>query len=128
VLGTLGKVHSGLWADDEAWAATVTAAAADADELVWRLPLHERYAELVKGATADVVNQTPPRSGAASTAAEFLHRFTGGVPWAHLDIAGTAWDGGRPYAAEGGTGVMVRTLVALAEQGLTPCMPPTQGL
>jgi leucyl aminopeptidase len=116
ILGTLGHVYSGLWADDEDWAADVEAAAADAGELVWRMPMHERFAELVKGSTADVANLSPPRTGASSTAAAFLHRFTGGVPWAHLDICGTAWDGGRPYAAKGGTGVMVRTLVALAER------------
>jgi leucyl aminopeptidase len=116
IMSTLGRVYSGFWADDEAWGAEVAAAAADAGELVWRMPLHERYAELVKGSTADVANQSPPRTGASCTAAEFLHRFTGGVPWAHLDICGTAWDGGRPYAPKGGTGVMVRTLVALAER------------
>ena len=116
ILGTLGKVYSGLWADDEAWAAEVQAAAGDAGELVWRMPLHERFAELVKGSTADLANLSPPRTGASSTAAEFLHRFTGGVPWAHLDVCGTAWDAGRPYAGKGGTGVMVRTLVALAER------------
>jgi leucyl aminopeptidase len=116
ILSTLGKVYSGFWSDDEEWAAEVAAAADDAGELIWRMPLHERYAELVKGSTADVANQSPPRTGASCTAAEFLHRFTGGVPWAHLDICGTAWDGGRPYAPKGGTGVMVRTLVALAER------------
>ena len=112
----MGKVYSGFWADDEAWAAEVADAADEAGELIWRMPLHERYAELVKGATADVANQSPLRTGAACTAAEFLHRFTGGVPWAHLDICGTAWDSGRAYAPKGGTGVMVRTLVALAER------------
>jgi leucyl aminopeptidase len=116
ILSTLGKVYSGFWSDDEEWAAQVAAAADDAGELIWRMPLHERYAELVKGSTADVANQSPPRTGASCTAAEFLHRFTGGVPWAHLDICGTAWDTGRPYAPKGGTGVMVRTLVALAER------------
>jgi leucyl aminopeptidase len=116
ILSTLGKVYSGFWADDEAWAAEVAGAATDAGELIWRMPLHERYAELVKGSTADVANMSPPRTGASCTAAEFLHRFTGGVPWAHLDICGTAWDGGRAYAPKGGTGVMVRTLVALAER------------
>jgi leucyl aminopeptidase len=116
IMSTLGRVYSGFWADDEAWAADVAAAAADAGELIWRMPLHERYAELVKGSTADVANLSPPRTGASSTAAEFLHHFTGDVPWAHLDICGTAWDGGRPYAPKGGTGVMVRTLVALAER------------
>jgi leucyl aminopeptidase len=116
IMSTLGRVYSGLWADDEDWANAVSAAAHDAGELVWRMPLHERYAELVKGSTADVANLSPPRTGASCTAAEFLHRFTGGVPWAHLDICGTAWDGGRAYAPKGGTGVMVRTLVALAER------------
>ncbi|HEY6758830.1 MAG TPA: leucyl aminopeptidase [Baekduia sp.] len=116
IMSTLGRVYSGFWADDEGWAADVAGAAADAGELVWRLPLHERYAELVKGSTADIANMTPPRTGASCTAAEFLHRFSGGVPWAHLDICGTAWDAGRPYAPKGGTGVMVRTLVALAER------------
>jgi leucyl aminopeptidase len=116
IMSTLGKVYSGFWADDEDWAAEVAGAADEAGELIWRMPLHERYAELVKGATADVANQSPLRTGAACTAAEFLHRFTGGVPWAHLDICGTAWDSGRAYAPKGGTGVMVRTLVALAER------------
>jgi leucyl aminopeptidase len=116
IMSTLGKVYGGFWADDEAWAAEVAGAAEEAGELIWRMPLHERYAELVKGATADVANQSPLRTGAACTAAEFLHRFTGGVPWAHLDICGTAWDSGRAYAPKGGTGVMVRTLVALAER------------
>jgi leucyl aminopeptidase len=122
IMSALGRVYSGLWADDEGWAAEVQSAAASAGELVWRMPLHERYAELVKGTTADLANQSPPRTGASSTAAEFLHRFTGGVPWAHLDICGTAWDSGRAYAPKGGTGVMVRTLVALAER--TAAGPP----
>jgi leucyl aminopeptidase len=116
IMSTLGRVHSGFWADDEAWAGEVAGAAADAGELIWRMPLHERYAELVKGSTADLANLSPPRTGASCTAAEFLHNFTGDVPWAHLDICGTAWDSGRPYAPKGGTGVMVRTLVALAER------------
>jgi leucyl aminopeptidase len=116
IMSALGKVYSGFWADDEAWAAEVAGAADEAGELIWRMPLHERFADLVKGATADVANQSPPRTGAACTAAEFLHRFTGGVPWAHLDICGTAWDSGRAYAPKGGTGAMVRTLVALAER------------
>jgi leucyl aminopeptidase len=116
IVGTLGKVYSGLWADDDAWAADVAGAASAGGELVWRMPLHERFSELVKGSTADLANLSPPRTGASSTAAAFLRRFAGVVPWAHLDIAGTAWDGGRPYAPKGGNGVMVRTLVALAER------------
>jgi leucyl aminopeptidase len=116
ILGTLGKVYSGLWANDDTWAAEVQAAAGEAGELVWRMPLHERFSELMKGSTADLTNLAPPRTGSSSTAAAFLQRFTGGVPWAHLDICGTAWNGGRPYAPKGGTGATVRTLVALAER------------
>lgn len=116
IMSTLGRVYSGFWADDETWAAEVAGAAEEAGELIWRMPLHERYAELVKGSTADVANLSPPRTGASCTAAEFLHNFTADVPWAHLDICGTAWDSGRPYAPKGGTGVMVRTLIALAER------------
>ena len=63
-------------------------------ELVWRLPLHHEYAELIKGRYADIVNRPSAREATPITAAEFLHRFAGDVPWAHLDIAGTAWDGG----------------------------------
>jgi leucyl aminopeptidase len=120
IMSTLGRVYSGLWADDEDWAIEVERAATTAGELVWRMPLHERYAELIKGSTADLANLSPPRTGASCTAAEFLHRFSGGVPWAHLDICGTAWDAGRPYAPKGGTGVMVRTFVALAERVAAP--------
>ena len=112
----LGRVYSGYWADGEGWGATLAAAADEAGELIWRMPLHERYAELIKGATADISNLAPLRTGAPNTAAEFLHRFTGDLPWVHLDICGTAWDSGRPYAPKGGTGVGVRTLVALAER------------
>jgi leucyl aminopeptidase len=116
IMSALGRVYAGFWADDEAWAAEVAGAAAEAGDLIWRMPLHDRYAELVKASTADVANMSPPRTGAACTAAEFLHNFTGGVPWAHLDICGTAWDSGRAYAPKGGTGTPVRTLVALAER------------
>ena len=74
-------------------------------ELVWRLPLHREYATLVKGTFADLNNAPAGRRAGAITAAEFLHRFAGETPWAHLDIAGTAWDLGRPYAEKGGSGL-----------------------
>ena len=55
------------------------------------------------------------RAGGAITAAMFLREFAGDTPWAHLDIAGTAWvDDARPWASKGASGVMVRTLVELA--------------
>ena len=81
---------------------------------MWRLPLHPDYARRVEGRYADLTNAPAKREAGSITAAEFLRRFTGGLPWAHLDIAGVAWDSDRAYAAKGGNGFGVRLLVALA--------------
>lgn len=114
IVTALGDSHAGLMSNDDGWAGAVEAAAATTGEPVWRLPLHPDYAELIKGRYADIVNAVESRKAGSITAAEFLHRFVGDVPWAHLDIAGTAWDSGRPYAAHGGSGWGVRLLVELA--------------
>jgi leucyl aminopeptidase len=92
----------------------VAAAAQTTGELAWRLPLHPEYAKLVRGTFADLNNAPGGRLAGAITAAEFLRRFAGETPWAHLDIAGTAWNLGRPYAETGGSGYGVRLLVELA--------------
>jgi leucyl aminopeptidase len=113
----LGSVHAGLLSNDEDLAAAVAAAAERSGELVWRLPLHREYAEMVKGRYAQLTNLTERREASSITAAEFLHHFAGEVPWAHLDIAGTAWNGRRPYFDKGGTGYGVRLLVNLVRQG-----------
>jgi leucyl aminopeptidase len=60
------------------------------------------------------MNVNEARKAGSVVAAQFLERFTGDVPWAHLDIAGTAWALGRPYADKGGSGFGVRLMVALA--------------
>ncbi|HSD76908.1 MAG TPA: M17 family metallopeptidase, partial [Solirubrobacteraceae bacterium] len=112
----LGPAYAGLMSNDDAWAAEVEAAAAASGELVWRLPLHREYADMVKGRYADLTNAPEGRKAGAITAAEFLHRFAGDVAWAHLDIAGVANDTGRPWAAKGGTGFGVRLLVELARR------------
>jgi leucyl aminopeptidase len=119
VVVALGGAHAGLMGDDDAWCAEVEAAAKAAGEPVWRLPLGPDYAEMIKGRYADVVNSTKERKAMTITAAEFLRRFTGDVPWAHLDIAGVAWDRGKPYASKGGAGFGVRTLVELARRAAT---------
>jgi leucyl aminopeptidase len=116
ILVALGSTHAGLFANDDAWAAEVEAAARESGELVWRLPLHAEYAEMIKGRYADIVNATDARKAGSITAAEFLKRFVGDVPWAHVDIAGTAWDLDRPYARKGGSGFAVRLLVDLARR------------
>jgi leucyl aminopeptidase len=116
IIVALGSTHAGLMANDEDWAQRVIAAARHSGELVWQLPLHEEYGELIKGQYADLNNAPEGRKAASITAAEFLRRFVGEVPWAHVDIAGTAWDLGRPYAAKGGSGFGVRLLIELARQ------------
>jgi leucyl aminopeptidase len=116
VIVALGSTYAGLMSNDDGWAAEVTDAGSEAGELLWRLPFHDEYADLVKGTVGDLNNAPEGRKASSIVGGEFLRRFVGDVPWAHLDIAGTAWDTGRAYAAKGGNGVMVRTLVALAER------------
>jgi leucyl aminopeptidase len=114
IMTALGSVYAGLMSNDDEWARSVQAAGERAGELVWRLPVHERYAEMVRGRYADLTNRTERREAAAITAAEFLHHFAGDVPWAHLDIAAVSDDVPRPYFDKGATGFGVRLLVELA--------------
>jgi leucyl aminopeptidase len=114
IVTALGHTYAGLMSNDDAWADAVQRAAARTGELAWRLPLHEDYAEVIKGRFAQITN-LPTRTGASSiTAAEFLHHFAGDVPWAHLDVAGTAYDVRRSYLDRAATGYGVRLLVDLA--------------
>jgi leucyl aminopeptidase len=93
----------------------VTEAGARAGELVWRLPLHPEYAKAIEGRYADIANAVETRKAGSIVAAEFLKRFTGDVPWAHVDIAGTANDNGKPYTRKAGSGFGVRLIVELAD-------------
>lgn len=103
----LGGVRSGLFASDDALADALAAAGEEAQDRCWRMPLDEDYAEGLKTNFADVAN-IAGRAGGAITAAKFLQRFTADFPWAHLDIAGTAWKSG---AAKGSTGRPVGLLL-----------------
>ncbi len=114
IVVALGSVYAGLFASDDEWSETVRAAGERTGEISWRMPLHEQYADAIKGRWSDIVNAVEDRKAAPIAAAEFLHRFVADVPWAHLDIAGVGWDGGRPYAAKGGSGFATRTLVEVA--------------
>jgi leucyl aminopeptidase len=103
----LGGVRSGLFSSDDELASALSAAGENSLDLCWRLPLDDDYAEGLKTNFADVAN-VAGRAGGAITAAKFLQRFTGKFPWAHLDIAGTAWKSG---AAKGATGRPVALLL-----------------
>jgi leucyl aminopeptidase len=118
IVTTFGDAHAGLFGTDDAWCEAVKEAGARAGELVWRLPLHPDYAKAIEGRYADIANSVETRKAGSIVAAEFLKRFAGDVPWAHVDIAGTAWDTGKAYASKGGTGFGVRMILELAH-GLT---------
>jgi leucyl aminopeptidase len=95
----LGGVRAGLFSTNNELTGELLAAGERALDLAWRMPLDEEYAEGLKSNFADVANVAPPGGGAV-TAAKFLQRFTESdgtphFPWAHLDIAGVAWKGGK---------------------------------
>jgi len=119
IVTALGTTYAGLMGTDDDWCEEVSAAGRRAGEILWRLPLHPEYAELIKGRYGDILNAVENRRAASVTAAEFLRRFVGDVPWTHLDIAGVAWDTNKAYAPKGGTGYGVRLLVELASS-ITP--------
>ena len=114
VVAALGAVHAGLMANDDALADRLLDCGQRTGELLWRLPLHPAYAEMVTGRYAQLTNRTERREAAAITAAEFLHHFAGDHPWAHLDIAAVGDDGRAPYLDKGATGFGVRLLTELA--------------
>ncbi|SEH10348.1 leucyl aminopeptidase [Thermoleophilum album] len=116
IVVTLGSTYAGLFGNDEAWCAEVAAAFEAAGEPAWRLPLHPDFKEMIRGEQADLVNASQERKALSCYAAQFLAEFVDGRPWAHLDIAGTAWGRGREYVGKGASGFGVRALIALAER------------
>lgn len=96
----LGRHPSGLFTADDALAAEIAAAGEAAGDRVWRLPLWDDYQQQLDSNFADMAN-IGGRDGGAITAAAFLSRYTKKYPWAHLDIAGTAWVTGKPKGATG---------------------------
>jgi leucyl aminopeptidase len=110
----LGNTVSGLMGEPDDWVETVRRTAAASGERVWPLPIYEEAFDQLKSEVADMTN-VGGSPGGAITAAAFLREFTGGLPWAHLDIAGTvAATCKEPYQPKGATGASVRTLIGLA--------------
>jgi leucyl aminopeptidase len=113
VLIALGSTYAAVISNDDALATELAAAGDESGELVWRLPLHQEYKDMMKGTVADLSNLASKREAGSITAAAFLEEFVDGTPWAHIDIAGTAWDVNRAYTGKGGSGYGVRLLVQL---------------
>jgi leucyl aminopeptidase len=114
VIVALGSTYAGLMSNDDELAERIAAAGESTGEIVWRLPLHEEYDELIKGVYGDLDNAPEGRKAGTIVGGMFLSHFVGETPWAHLDIAGSAWDLDRPYVGKGASGYAVRLLVELA--------------
>lgn len=96
----LGSVNSGMYANNDDLATELKEASQIAADKIWQMPLDEEYQQQLDSNFADIANIGGPEAGSV-TAACFLSRFTESYPWAHLDIAGTAWAGGASKGASG---------------------------
>lgn len=116
ILVALGAEHAGLFCNNDELAKAIVKAGVTEGESVWRLPLGDAYDQLVRSKIADMKNIGGPHAGSI-TAAQILQRFVNKVPWAHLDIAGVAWQDGeqKPLVPSWGTGWGVRLLNRLVD-------------
>lgn len=111
----LGEDYAALFARDEGLAAGLEAAGKATGELVWRMPLHPRYADTIRSDVADVTNSVEGASPGAGLGAAFVGHFVDpAMPWAHIDMAGTMASSGKPLAPKGMSGYGVRLLEAFA--------------
>lgn len=111
IIISLGTHKAGLFASDDTLAEQIFASGNDVNETVWRFPLEDTYDRSINSQIADMQNISDARGAGSITAAQFLKRFTNDVPWAHLDIAGTAWTkADKPVCPKGATGFGVRLL------------------
>jgi leucyl aminopeptidase len=111
IIIALGHEQAGLFTPDDQLAERLQAAGAAVGERLWRMPLGDDYAKHIKSEIADIKNVGRERQAGATAGAVFLQRFAGDVPWAHIDMAGTAWTKeDRPLAPKGATGYGIRLL------------------
>ncbi|SNB55435.1 leucyl aminopeptidase [Arboricoccus pini] len=117
VVVALGKERAGLFANDDKLAAQLLAAGDATGEKLWRLPLGSDYDKHIKSDIADIKNVGRSREAGSTAGAVFLQRFVGETPWAHLDIAGTAWSNrDLPLSPKGATAFGVRLLDRLVAE------------
>lgn len=113
----LGTVASAILGKPQGFVDKVIKSADETGERLWQLPLYDEYRDMLKSYIADIANVSSIRGAGTETGAKFLEEFVDkGANWVHLDIAPTAWEeSDKPYSSKGATGVMVTTLVELAE-------------
>ena len=116
----LGNTHTGVYSRNEKLIDKIQRASKQSGELVWPMPLTDHHVEDIKGSFADLSNISSSRGAGSATAAAFLEQFVDAdIPWAHFDVAGTAWNIGSRLSycpKKGASGVMIRTFVELARQ------------
>jgi leucyl aminopeptidase len=112
ILIALGLEHAGLFSNDDKLASRIQEAGSEVGEPVWRLPLSDAYDKMLKSKIADMKNISGVTHAGSIVAAQFLQRFIDKTPWAHLDIAGVAWQDGeqKPLSPGWGVGWGVRIL------------------
>ena len=117
VIVALGDQNTGIMGNDQELVDEIIECGKQAGENFWQLPLSKEYSKQIKSDIADIKNIGPRGKAGTIMGAVFIQEFVDKAKWAHLDIAGTAWnDGVRPHQAKGPTGVAVRTLVNLIER------------
>lgn len=113
----VGYEFAGLFSNNDVLSNQLTEAGKVVGELLWRFPLTKTFDKDIDSDIADMKNVGSGRGAGSITAAQFLQRFVNNVPWAHLDIAGMAWDKkDRPLSGKGATGFGVRLLDQLIEK------------
>ncbi len=116
VVVALGEEATGLFSNNDALAKALEKSGEETHERIWRMPLYPEYKEYLKSPIADIKN-SGPRKASAGSGATFIQYFVKSVPWAHLDIAGTAYLSElKPYHPTAATGVGIRLLVDFLEQ------------
>jgi leucyl aminopeptidase len=116
IVVALGHEYAGMFSNNDQLASRLAAAGKAVEEPLWRMPMGEAYDRQIDSDAADVKNIGNGRDAGSITAAQFLQRFVNNVPWAHLDIAGTAWSKkDAPLVPKGATAFGVRLLDQLVE-------------
>jgi len=114
IIVCLGHERAGLFSNNDNLAGRISEAGDKVAEKVWRFPMGDEYDKMLKSDIADMKNVSGSRGAGSITAAQFLKRFVGESPWAHIDIAGMAWSNkAKPTTPKGGTGYGVRLLERL---------------